>query len=245
MKNPDQWKPTKFELAAGEWRASRDPNELLPSSRFSATLALNAYRTAFRDFARGHLADFGCGKVPFYALYRDLVEEVTCIDWPGSVHDSNHIDVLADLNQTTELPGAMFDTIISSSVLEHIWKHDVFWDEMVRTLRPEGHIILNVPFVYALHEEPHDYFRWTRHALARACAERDLSIVQLSPYGGGADVLVDLVVRSAGAVSMTFAGWLAGIAIWARSLPMMRRVSAKHAEKLPLGYVLVAQKPLS
>lgn len=243
MKNSANWKPTKFELAKGEWRVSRDRQELKPSSRFSATLVLNAFQEAFRRYARGHLADFGCGKVPFYGLYRDHVDEVTCIDWPGSLHESDHIDIFADLNQPTAIAGSSFDTIISSSVLEHIWQHDVFWDEMVRTLRPEGHIILNVPFVYALHEEPHDYFRWTKHALARACEERNLTVVQLAPYGGGPDVVVDLLIRSTGAFSMTLAGWFATIATWALASPAARNVGRGSREKLPLGYLLVARKP--
>ena len=242
MKNSANWKPTKFEFAKCDWRVSRDRRELNPSSRFSATLVLNAFQEAFRGHARGHLADFGCGKVPFYGLYRDLVDEVTCIDWPGSLHESDHIDIFADLNQPTMIADSSFDTVISSSVLEHIWQHDVFWDEMVRTLRPNGHIILNVPFVYALHEEPHDYFRWTKHALARACEERNLTIVHLAPYGGGPDVLVDLLVRSTGAVSMTLAGWFASIATWAFARPS-RSAGGAYREKLPLGYMLVVRKP--
>jgi len=242
MRNPDAWKPTKYEIADGQWRVSHDPDELLPASRVSATLSLNAFRDAIRHFARGHLADFGCGKVPFYGLYRDLVEQVTCIDWPSTLHESEHVDIFADLNQRTEIPDASFDTIISSSVLEHIWKHDVFWDEMARTITPGGHIVLSVPFIYWLHEEPYDYFRWTRHALAKACDERRLTVVHLAPYGGGIDVVVDLVIRSIGTMSMSMAGWLARFATWALTRAPVRRFSSNHAEKLPLGYVLVARR---
>lgn len=243
MKNADLWKPTKYELADGKWRVSRDRKELLPASRISAKLSLDAYRDAIATYARGHLADFGCGKVPFYGLYRGLVDEITCIDWPGSVHKSDHVDIYADLNCPTGIAPSSFDTIISSSVLEHIWKHDIFWDEMVRTTRPGGHIILSVPFVYWLHEEPHDYFRWTRHALHKACEECGLTIVHLAPYGGGPDVLADLLVRAVGGVSMTIAGWLATIGAKALSRPAIRRIGAQHRERLPLGYILVARKP--
>ena len=242
MKNITKWQPTKYEQAAGQWRVSRDRKELLPASRVSAALSLEAYREALQKHARGHLADFGCGKVPFYGLYRELVDEVTCIDWPGSVHDNEHVDIFADLNLPTDLPKNSFDTIISSSVLEHIWKHDNFWDEMSRTLRPGGHIILSVPFIYWLHEEPHDYFRWTRHALAKACEEHQLSIVSLKPYGGGPDVLVDLLLRSAASFSMNLAAWLAPAAEWLVTRRRFRRLATKSAEKLPLGYLLVAQK---
>jgi SAM-dependent methyltransferase len=176
-------------------------------------------------------------------LYKGLVDKVTCIDWPGTLHQSQHIDVFADLNQPTDIPSSSFDTIISSSVLEHIWKHDIFWDEMTRTLAPRGHIILSVPFMYWLHEEPHDYFRWTRHALTRACEERGVKVVHLAPYGGGPDVLIDLIVRSVGSISMTVAGWIGRVATWLLVQQPVRSLSSKYAEKLPLGYVLVAEKP--
>lgn len=159
MKNAEEWMPSKFVLDGGRWRVSRDPEELSPASTVSAAFALNACLQMLANHARGHLADFGCGKVPLYGFYRELVSEVTCIDWPSSFHESGHIDIFADLNQPTSIADNSFNTILTSSVMEHIWKHDVFWDEMVRTLRPGGKIILNVPFLYWIHEAPHDYFR--------------------------------------------------------------------------------------
>ncbi|MDF1835887.1 MAG: class I SAM-dependent methyltransferase [Alteraurantiacibacter sp. bin_em_oilr2.035] len=212
-------------------------------SRVSSSLALAATERAIADHARGDLADIGCGKVPFYGMYRDRVEQITCIDWPQSPHETDHIDIPADLNAPTSLADASFDTILSSSVLEHIWDHATFWDEMVRTLRPGGKMIMIVPFIYWLHEEPHDYFRWTRHAFAKACEERGLIIRELTPYGGGLDVLADLFVRSLGAVNTRLAGWTASQMAKALSRGISKRLSPAGYEKLPLGYLLVAQKP--
>jgi SAM-dependent methyltransferase len=243
MRNAEQWRPSKFVLEGGRWRVSRDRSEVQAASTLSASLALDAYVAAIGGHARGHLADFGCGKVPLYGFYRDLVDQVTCIDWPASLHESGHIDVSADLNQPTGIADASFDTILSSSVLEHIWKHDVFWDEMVRTLRPGGKIILNVPFLYGVHEAPHDYFRWSRFALAKACEERGLTIVHLEAYAGGPDVLADLTIRSLAMVSPGLAGWAGRIAGRVLLSDAGRKLARGSIEKLPLGYMLVAQKP--
>jgi SAM-dependent methyltransferase len=242
MRNSEAWRPTKYVERGGNWRVSPDPRQLAPASRLSSSLALTATAGAIARHARGHLADFGCGKVPLYGLYRSRTEQVTCVDWPHSPHEIDHVDVAADLNQPTDLPAESFDTILSSSVLEHIWDHGTFWDEMVRTLRPGGKVILIVPFVYGLHEEPHDYFRWSHHALARACNERGLKVCQLEPYGGGLDVLADLVVRSLGAVSLRLAG--AAGSLFAKILGngLSRRLSPQGYARLPLGYLLVAEK---
>jgi SAM-dependent methyltransferase len=243
MQNREAWQPTKYVTRRGQWRVSPDPRQLSPASRVSATLALQAAERAIAAHARGHLADWGCGKVPLYGLYSDNVDRVTCIDWPQSRHESSHIDIEADLNQPTDIPASSFDTILTSSVLEHIWDHGTFWDEMVRTLRPGGKVIVIVPFVYGLHEEPHDYFRWSRHALARACEERGLKVSELDPYGGGLDVLADLFVRSLGAVSMPLAGWTGSLFAKLFGGGLSRRLSSQGYAKLPLGYLLVAEKP--
>lgn len=242
MQRAEGWQPTKFVRRGGKWRPSRDHSELAPASVVSATLALRSCVAALQDFACGHLADFGCGKVPYFGVYRDLTNQVTCIDWPTTRHESSHIDVYADLNEPTSIPDASFDTILSSSVLEHIWKHDVVWREMARTLKPKGHLILTVPFVYALHETPHDYFRWTRFALLKACEECDLTPLRIEPYGGGLDVLADLCVRALGALSPAVAGLTGrGIAKFLQR-GVARKLSPGTFELLPLGYTLVAQK---
>ena len=243
MKNSEKWNPSKYVLQGDRWRVSRNPEELSPVSTVSASFALNACLEMLAAHACGHLADFGCGKVPLYGYYRDLVSDVTCIDWPASLHESGHVDVFADLNEPTSIAENSFDTILSSSVLEHIWKHDVFWDEMARTLKSGGKIILNVPFLYWIHEAPHDYFRWTRYALAKACEERNLRIVHLEPYAGGPDVLADLFVRSLGMVNLTLAGWTGRLTTKLLTTRISRQIARGSIEKLPLGYILVAENP--
>lgn len=243
MQRREAWAASKFELRDGEWRPSRDARELNPASMVSATLALKSCVAALREFTRGHLADFGCGKAPYFGVYSSLTSEVTCIDWPATRHEAGHIDVYADLNCPIGVADAAFDTILSSSVLEHIWRHDMIWSEMSRTLRSGGHLILTVPFAYAIHEAPHDYFRWTRFALEKACEEAGLEIVRIEPYGGGIDVLADLSVRALGTLSLAMAGFVGrGIArLLGRGLA--RKLSPSTFEQLPLGYTMVARKP--
>ena len=242
MRAIDQWRPTKFEKINGRWRCSRDPYELARTSRVSSSLALEALGSALKQHAQGHFADFGCGKVPFYGIYADLVNQVTCIDWPNSVHESSHIDIEADLNCPISVEDESFDTIFCSSVLEHIWDHRIMWREMTRSLKPGGTMILGVPFIYALHETPHDYFRWTRYAFEKACEENDLEVVELEPYGGGIDVVADLLVRSLGILSDRLAGIAGRIVSRLLRRQRAKRIAPAAFEALPLGYLLVARK---
>jgi SAM-dependent methyltransferase len=56
--------------------------------------------------------------------------------------------------------------------------------EIYRVLKPGGHIILTVPFVWELHEEPYDFFRYTKHALKELFERTRLKIDYIKPNGG-------------------------------------------------------------
>ena len=44
-------------------------------------------------------------------------------------------------------------------------------------------MIQHVPFSFRLHEEPHDYYRFTSHALRALCAENGLSVKEIVAQG--------------------------------------------------------------
>ena len=69
-----------------------------------------------RDVGGGQM-ELAIGVGRELGLYRGLVSEVTCVDWPSSLHGSNHLDHEMDLNQPLALPDAAYDTVILSDVL--------------------------------------------------------------------------------------------------------------------------------
>jgi SAM-dependent methyltransferase len=71
------------------------------------------------------------------------------------------------LDVTTTTIEAEYDLILCMSVLEHVYDHSSAVANLHRALRPEGRLVVAVPFVFPLHDEPHDYWRFTRHALVR------------------------------------------------------------------------------
>lgn len=244
MLNAESWKPTKFARDGhGRWRGSRDRRELGVGSRISADMLAAAYAAAIGKFARGHLVDLGCGKVPLFDMYRDRTTQVTCVDWPNSLHETSHIDEYADLNKPLPFADAAFDTILSSDVLEHIWKHQMLWAEMSRILAPGGHLILGTPFLYWVHEAPHDYFRWTPFSLRQACADVGLEVVELSPVGGALEVLGDIATKLIATKSGRMAAAASAVIARAVKLGPLRRLSEKTSSRFTLSHILVARKP--
>jgi SAM-dependent methyltransferase len=241
MRNPEAWLPSKFEKdpSAG-WRANR--TEISITSRLICDIIAAAYAAAIQTHASGRLADLGCGKVPLYGMYRDKVTDIACIDWPSSLHESLHIDMFADLNMPLDLEPASFDTVIASDVIEHLHTPRALFSSAHRILRGGGKLIIGVPFLYWIHEDPHDYHRYTRFALEKMTSDAGLVIISVASYAGASEILADVLTK-------TMAPWprLANLAYASTrallSLPKVKWLSSRTREIMPMGYLLVAEKP--
>ncbi len=241
MKDCENWKPSKFITSNDRWIPTKNVKELGRSSRLISLLQLRSYQIQIENHAAGRLLDFGCGKFPLYGIYKSKISEVVGIDWDASLHKNSHIDYYTDLNMLLPFKENEFDTILATDVLEHLENPLDAWIEMKRVLRPNGKIIIGVPFLYWIHEEPHDYFRFTEYQLRKICDRLSLKVLVCEPYGGVPEVLSDLLAKH-----LTFSRLLSGcfyfICLFLLKLPFIRWWSRKTQRRFPLGYCLVAQK---
>jgi len=175
--------------------ASRDPIEVGIASRLLADLIAAWYDTNLKTFAKGQLLDLGCGKAPLYDTYSKFVDDTTLADWGNSLHKNEHLDVECDITQKLPFRNNSFDTVILSDVLEHIPNPSEVIAEVKRILRPNGTILINVPFFYWIHEAPHDYHRYTEFMLRKIVEDQDLRVIKLEPLAGGWGVLIDLISK--------------------------------------------------
>ena len=117
--------------------------------------------------------------------------------------------------------------------------------EVYRILRPNGCLIMNVPFFYCLHEEPFDYFRYTKFALADLANNSGLRVLELRAYGGVLEILADLISKIVVIlpfVGKIISGLLQKMAWIFLKTKLGERISKKTGEKFPMGYYMVAQK---
>lgn len=246
MKNRELWKPSKYVVWKGRLRGSRNRNELRSSSRLMADLIAECYGKNLKLHARGRLLDLGCGKVPLFASYRDYISENICVDWENTTHSSPFLDIEADL--TAELPfgDGTFDTVVLSDVLEHIPQPEGLCREIARVLAPGGKLIMNTPFYYWLHEQPHDYYRYTEFALRRFMERAGIQVVHIEAVGGAAEVMADILaknVKRMPLLGMPAAIFIQGaVAAFCLTAPG-RRITKATGPSFPLAYFLVAMKP--
>ncbi|MFN8713993.1 MAG: methyltransferase domain-containing protein [Bacteroidota bacterium] len=237
MKNQDKWKPRRF---------LRDKKGRIIGT-YNHKIIGNAYEPVIRKYSKGKLGDVGCGDVPYYLFYKDSVSETICIDWGNSGHNISHLDYEADLNEGLGfIDTNTFDTVICSDVLEHIRKPEFLFAEMIRVLKPGGHLILTVPFLYWLHEIPHDHHRYTEFKLRDFCSSNNAEVTELFAYGGWPEVVFDMISKgyrySNFPMQKMFFFFWNGMGKFLSRRSFVKRISANTRKTFPLGYVLVARK---
>jgi SAM-dependent methyltransferase len=245
MKNRDIWTPTKYVYVNDKLRASRDPKEVGIGSWLIADIIAHFYHENLQHHAKGRLLDLGCGNVPLFCAYRDFVSDNICVDWPNTLHKNVYLDFECDITKPLPFQDEEFDTIILSDVLEHIPQPDNLWKEMSRLLSVDGKIIMNVPFYYWLHEQPHDYYRYTEFALRRFVDNSGLKVIQLKSVGGAPEIMADIFAKNVfrlpkiGRLLALFTQWATFYFV---RTTIGKKVSVATMNSFPLGYFLIAQK---
>ncbi len=245
MKNVDSWRPTKFVYRNGRLDVSRDPRDVSVGSRLFASRVARCYDEHLKQYAHGRLIDLGCGKVPLYQAYKDLVSENVCVDWSNSKHANPHLDLECDLTRQLPFEPGEFETVILSDVLEHIPNPEQLWSEMGRILKRGGHLLMNVPYFYCLHEIPYDFYRYTEFSLRRFADISGFQVDRLETLGGTCDILADILAKHVQFLPLVGRPAAAAIQSAADLFARMRigkRVWEKTSTHFPAGYFLVAQK---
>lgn len=131
----------------------------------------------------GRLLDIGCGNKPLSRLLSSTVEYIG-LDYPPTVAKGygGEADVFGD-GQSLPFRGASFDAVTMLDVLEHVPQPERAFSEMVRVVRPGGVIITRTPFMYPLHDLPHDFQRWTSEGLKGLGSRHAVELVDLDHYG--------------------------------------------------------------
>ena len=147
-----------------------------------ATTNLALFRAldeAFEAHVRGRALDAGAGRMAYRPLIEPRCETYESLDAAGALG----VDHIADL-QDTRLPADAYDTIVCTQVLQHLPEPARAVGEIARMLKPGGKAILSVPHLVWLHNEPHDYMRFTAHGMRFLLEKAGLTTIRAEPVGG-------------------------------------------------------------
>ncbi len=144
------------------------------------TRSSNDFSELLQKKQQGILLDIGCGNSQIKKIVRNTVTYIG-LDYPKTMalgYDGAP-DILGDASWLP-FADASIDTAIMFDVLEHIANPELAIAEVSRVLSTGGHVFIKIPFLYPLHDEPHDYQRLTRHGLIHMLKKHDLQIEEIS-----------------------------------------------------------------
>jgi len=138
-------------------------------------------KTFIKEYANGHLVDIGCGNKPFE---KEILENCTKYTGCDIVQSSlQKVDLICDAT-CIPLPSKEYDTVFCTQTIEHIADHQQVINEAFRLLKSEGILILSGPLYWPLHEEPNDYFRFTKYGYEHILKKTGFSIIIIKENGG-------------------------------------------------------------
>lgn len=138
----------------------------------------------------GRTLDIGCGGKPFRPIFYNIKEYIG-IDFNYFSKNKDFKGGKPDLffpenySKTFRLPfkNESFDNVFSFQVLEHHKNPLKFFKEIIRITKKKGLILITAPFLYAIHEQPNDYWRITPFGLEEILKKYNVEILELIKEG--------------------------------------------------------------
>lgn len=218
----------------------------------------------FNPIARGVSILAGKGLKPFVRAQVDLVPEgasVLSIGAGGPVGEilearaqdkglnvtsfdidsDRKPDIVGDIT-TYDFEGRSFDYIFMIEVLEHIPDVHKVPDRLFNILNDGGTLILSTPFIFPIHDAPHDYYRYTHYGLRHLFKEfQDLDIVARNSWAESINVLL---ARTYKEKVLSFRVLGAFMVVYAVLLQPLHWVMGKlfKSDFMTSGYMMVAKK---
>ncbi len=145
--------------------------------------ALRAFvEDASRD-GKGVVLDAGAGEGRFRRFFEGRRYFAVDSAAGDPSWDYTRLDVVGDLG---ELPfrSEAVDLVVNTQVLEHVEDPARVLRELWRVLRVGGRLYMTAPQGWHEHQQPRDFYRFTRFSLGRLLEEAGFSVVEIEPMGG-------------------------------------------------------------
>ena len=136
-----------------------------------------------QQYGGGWTLDLGCGLRPYEESLSRANATPVGLEYNRQRYADSPPDIWGD-GLSLPFESSSFDTVLSSQVLEHVPEPGQFVAEISRVLKPGGRLILTAPHIWGIHEEPHDYFRFTPFGLAHLARKSGLEPIEIVPMAG-------------------------------------------------------------
>jgi len=128
----------------------------------------------------GDILDFGCGEKPYQSLFANAKSYLGVdIEVSGHNHKGSKVDIFYN-GHTLPFEDEAFDCIVSFEAFEHIFNLENILNELYRVLKPQGLLLISIPFAWNEHEEPYDFARYTSFGIKFLLKTHNFDILALT-----------------------------------------------------------------
>lgn len=130
---------------------------------------------ASRTGRNAKVLDAGAGSKPYADLFTHA--KYKSVDLKG-----DH-DYMASLDKLP-MEDDSFDVVLCTQVLEHVKYPQKVVKELYRIMKPSGYLYLTAPQAWGIHDEPDNYFNFTKYGLKLLFDEAGFEVISIEPRGG-------------------------------------------------------------
>jgi 2-polyprenyl-3-methyl-5-hydroxy-6-metoxy-1,4-benzoquinol methylase len=232
---------------AGKSRLSKPLTKINHRDHIVMSFLIRDLTYVIGRFAKGKLLDIGCGNKPYEELFTGKIDSYTGCDVVQS--SLQRVDVICEAT-TLDFDTEQFDTVFSTQVIEHVQDPFAMLKEAHRVLNEGGNLILSAPFCWELHEEPHDYFRYSKYGLQSMLKNTGFEILYIKENGGKWAAIFQMnlnIIYSTFSKKGVFVKLIKGLFINLHFTALINRIALWldrkfHSDLLTLNYVVVATK---
>lgn len=146
---------------------------------------LFALRDQLPSFS-GTILDIGCGRMPYKSMLLSApsrAERYLGLDLEDDTTYKGGADLKWD-GRKIPMEDNQVEVALATEVLEHCPEPTVVLAEAFRVLKPGGIFFFTVPFLFPLHDVPHDEYRYTPFAMERFLSAAGFTDIQIRSLGG-------------------------------------------------------------
>jgi len=136
-----------------------------------------------QTYLYGRLIDIGCGTKPYKTLLAPYVTEHVGLDRVDPFNQRAEVDLVGTAYEIPASDGS-FDSALSTAALEHLAEPQAALTECHRVLKAGGIAVYTVPFIWHLHAEPWDYFRFSKYGLKHLFEKAKFEVVEITAMAG-------------------------------------------------------------
>ena len=171
-----------MKISIAGWFKSLFPQKI---TAYHAILVENTIEHFANSLPAGsEVLDAGAGEMPHKKYFRKAKYSAIDVAYPENNWDYQGLDYVADLEDMKVIGDSSFDAIICNQVLEHVKHPQLVINEFFRILKPGGKVLVTVPQGFEDHQEPHNYFYFTKHGLKLLFNEAGFENTEVEYLGG-------------------------------------------------------------